>query len=138
MRIGTQVAILNSFLAACHLIIHQRFLLLIVVIATARAPLRFHPHRPFLIGVLALLPDRLRRARRSSAALDPILVHGPERMGDTQHQHHQPLLGKPGVVDQIGVDGILEVSTLVVGQQNVDRLRSGVSAIVAELRPRFG
>jgi hypothetical protein len=44
------------------------------------------------------------------------LVHGLERIGDAKHQHHQPLLRELVVVDQVGVDGILEIASLVIGE----------------------
>lgn len=41
------------------------------------------------------------------------------------------------MVDEIGIDGILEVSALVVRQEDVDGLGAGIAAIVAEFRPRL-
>jgi hypothetical protein len=41
-------------------------------------------------------------------------MHRAKRIGHTQYQDHQPLLWELGMVDQIGIDGILEITALVV------------------------
>lgn len=42
------------------------------------------------------------------------------------------------MIDQIGIDGILEVPALVVRKEDVDGLGAGVATISAEFGARFG
>ena len=65
-------------------------------------------------------------------------MHRLHRVGDAKHQNHETLLREAGVVDEIRIDGILQVSALVVGQQHVDGLGAGITAVGAELGPRLG
>lgn len=60
------------------------------------------------------------------------VVHGLEGAGYTEDEGEQMALGKGGVVDEVGVDGVLEVAALVVGQQDVDGL--AVAAIAGGTR----
>jgi hypothetical protein len=42
------------------------------------------------------------------------------------------------VVDKIGIDGILEITALIVWKQNIDSLGTCVSAVGSEFRAGFG
>lgn len=42
------------------------------------------------------------------------------------------------MIDQIGINGILEVSALVIRQEDIDRLGAGIAAVIAELGPGLG
>lgn len=139
MRIRAQVAILDSFLTSRDLVVHQRLILLVVLIhLLAGASLRFrHSHGDLRVRVFALSSDSLRFAGGAGAALHSVLMHRSQGRGDPQHQHHESLFGKSGMIDQVGVDGILQVSTLVVGQQDVDGLRAGVASVRSEFGARL-
>ena len=51
-------------------------------------------------------------------------MHGLERSTHAEHEEHEAPLGEARVVDQIRIDGVLQVASPVVGQQDVDRLAS--------------
>lgn len=139
MRIGTQVPIFNALLTPRHLVIHQRLIFILVILghAVASSPFRFHLHCPFLICLLAFSPNALRLSRRCRPALHTILMHRAECLGNTKYQNHQPLLRKLGMVDEIGIDGILEIAALVVWEQDIDSLRAWVTAVGSEFRTGF-
>ncbi|RBQ97994.1 hypothetical protein VDGD_20141 [Verticillium dahliae] len=63
-----------------------------------------------------------------------VVVHGAQGAADAEEEEHEAALGKGGVVDGVGVDEVLEVAALVVGQQDVDCLGAGVVAAAAALR----
>ena len=52
----------------------------------------------------------------------PVAVHSPECLADAQEEHHEAALGEVGVVDEVGVDNVLEVAAAVVGEEDVDGL----------------
>lgn len=41
------------------------------------------------------------------------------------------------MIDQVGIDRILEIASLVVWQKDVDRFRAGVTTVGAKLRTRL-
>ena len=49
---------------------------------------------------------------------------------DAEEEDHEAAFGEFGVVDEVGVDGVLEVAAAVVGEENVDCFGGGVGAIV--------
>lgn len=98
---------------------HQRPLLLRLVLLVRRprslGPDVFvHPIRPHL--------HPLPTSTTTSLARPAILVHILQRSADAQEEQHQLLLREAGVVDQVGVDHVLQVAAAVVGQQDVDGL----------------
>jgi hypothetical protein len=139
VRIRTQISILNSLLALSHLVIHQRLVLFILILrrAVTSPPLRLHLHRPFGVCLFAFPPDTLRLSCRRRTTLHAVLVHRAKRIRDTKYQYHQPLLGELGVVDEIGVDGILQITPLVVGKENIDGLGAWIAAIGSEFGAGF-
>lgn len=80
----------------------------------ASPPFGFHLHGPFVVCLLAFSPNSLHLSRRRRAVLHPILMHRAQRIGNTEYQDHQPLLGELGMVDQIGINSVLEITALVV------------------------
>lgn len=117
MRIRAQVPILDTFLTPRDLVIHQGLILLILLIlrdAMGSPPFRFHLHGPFLVCLLAFSPNTLRLSCRCRPTLHSILMHRAKRICNTEYQDHQPLLWELGMVDEIGIDGILEITALVV------------------------
>lgn len=76
---------------------------------------------------MVLLPTHLHALRRRRL----ILVHGPQRLAHAQEQHHQVALGEAAVVDEVGVDHVLQVAAAVVRQQDVDGLAGVVAAAAA-------
>lgn len=57
-----------------------------------------------------------------------VLVHGAQGPTDTQEEGHKVALGELGVVDEVGVDHVLQVAPSVVGEEDVDRLGGLVAA----------
>lgn len=55
-------------------------------------------------------------------------MHRLEGFAYAQEQHHEVLLGESGVVDQVGVDHVLEVTAAIVRQEDVHRLGGLVGA----------
>lgn len=134
-----ELAVLDALLAPGDLVVHQRLLFhgISVIRLRTHPPLRPCPLQR-LVGFLGLPPHRVGFPGRGGVAFDAVLVHGLERLGDAQHQLHELLLGEAGVVDEVGVDGILQVPALVVGQDDVDGLGAGVVAVGAELGAGLG
>lgn len=60
-----------------------------------------------------------------------ILVHRTQSLAHAQEQHHQMALGEVSVVDEVGIDHVLQVSTAIVRQQDVDGLAGIVAAAAA-------
>lgn len=56
-------------------------------------------------------------------------MHGFEGVADAEHEFHEFPLREAGVVDEVGVDHVLEVASSVVGEEDVDGL--GGAACVA-------
>ena len=57
-------------------------------------------------------------------------MHGLECSRDTEEQHHQPPFRELSVIDQIRIDGVLEIPSPVVREQYVDRLAAGIRLVV--------
>ena len=112
-----------------------------------RQPLLLGHQRPLLLGLVVLIRPlrRLAQARilplplpaartrvhplpgrrpshRRGVPGAPVLVHVPHGAAHAQEQQHEALLGEAGVVDQVGVDHVLQVAAAVVREQDVDRL----------------
>jgi hypothetical protein len=77
-----------------------------------------HPVRPHLHPLFS-----------SSPAPAPVDVHIPQRPAHAQEQLHQSPFRKAGVVHQVGVDHVLQVASLIVGEQDVDGLGGRVVAL---------
>ena len=74
-------------------------------------------------------PRSLARLGSARRGVDAILVHGLERARDAQEQDHEPPLREAGVVDEVGVDGVLQVAAPIVRQDDVHRLASGIRLV---------
>ena len=55
-------------------------------------------------------------------------MHSAERLAHAEEEHHELALRKAGVVDQVGVDHVLQIAAAVVRQQDVDGLGGLVGA----------
>ena len=55
-------------------------------------------------------------------------MHSPQGFADSEEQNHEPPLGEARVVDEVGVDHILEIAAAVVWEQNVYGLSIFVGA----------
>lgn len=129
MRVALHLARRDAFLPP-----HQRPLLLrLVILVRPRSILR----PPFVLANtlgrhhilihpidahLHPLPTRAPRTSTPTPTAARIHMHLAQRLTYAQKQLHEAFLGEFGVVDQIGVDQVLQVSSAVVRQQNVHRL----------------
>lgn len=59
----------------------------------------------------------------------PVLMHPFQRPGYAQHQLDKPPFWKLGVIDQIRIDRILQVSSPVVWQQDVHRFATAATRV---------
>lgn len=108
----------------------------------ANLVLRLH-QRPLLLALLLVLgPPRPAAGSAGLVLLSPHLhplhwalvnVHGPQRLAHAEEEDHEPALGEAGVVDEVGVDHVLQVAPAVVGQQDVDGLVGLVAAAAADV-----
>lgn len=107
--------------------------------------LRFHK-RPFLLRLFVFFRSFRRRATASTATAltwvivclvahlhalcrrRVVVVHGAQCLADAEKQIHEVPLGEFGVVDEVGVDHILEVAAAVVRQQDIDSFGGFISA----------
>lgn len=104
MDIGLDLAALSNLVFR----FHQRSLLLafffvLGALATARR------------AIILVLAAHLHPLGRRGA----VVVHGPEGLADTEEEHHEAFLGELGVVDEVGIDHVLEVAAAVIRQQDV-------------------
>ena len=109
---------------------HQRALLLrLVVLVRARLP-------PVIssLGCMRALAGAVRRHFHplGCGAAGVELVHRLERLADAEEEEHELLLGEAGVVDEVGVDHVLQVATAVVREEDVDRLAARVAALAGD------
>lgn len=122
----------NTFLRQSDLILHQRLSLDFPVSLVLCLPIGPHtllPNPPSLaLGGLALALS----AGATVVGGHVIIVHGLQGLAHASEQHHQPPLGESPAVDQVRVDGILQVPPPEVGQQNVDGLVAGVGAVLRD------
>ena len=59
-------------------------------------------------------------------------MHGLEGAADAEEEVHELALGEAGVVDEVGVDDVLQVAPAVVGEEHVDGLGVGVGAVLGD------
>lgn len=51
-------------------------------------------------------------------------MHRLQRPANSQKQHHEPLLRKPGPIHQVRINRILQIPPPKIRQQNIHRLRT--------------
>jgi len=118
MRISSDFAVCNAFLASGDLPLHQRLLLNIFLVPLRRfSPFfRLGFSSCVLVRLSGFLPDAfclLLCSRSSRRALHSILMHCLQR-------------SRYAEVDQICIYGVLEVPSSVVGEEYVDRFATGI------------
>ena len=64
-------------------------------------------------------------------------MHRPYSLTGSLEQAKHLLLGEVGAVYRVRINGILEVASLVVWQQNIDCFRAGFAAVGSKFRSRF-
>lgn len=108
---------------------HERPLLLalVLVVRAGRAPLPALSPRD--VGIRPVRPHR--HPLLPSGPVAGVDMHVAQPPAHAEEQLHQPPLGKAGVVDEVGVDHVLQVAALVVGEQHVDDLGGRVASHAA-------
>lgn len=121
MRVGLHLAARADLV----LRLHQRPLLLILLLRLGPLPAGASPAiGGARAGVRLVVLDAHAHVLDGPA----VLVHGAQGLADAEEQHHEAALGEAVVVDEVGVDHVLQVAASVVGQQHVDRLGGLVGA----------
>jgi hypothetical protein len=135
MCVGPHGACCYPLLSHCVFGLKQALgLLVIVVVVLAVASARAHLHGLCSLGISPRsVPTDLFRIAIALCAAGPalyfVLVHSLEGLADAEEQGHEAALGELCVVDEVGVDEVLQVTAAVVGQEDVDGLCRGVGFV---------
>lgn len=118
MRIRPYLSLRHPLLTPRDLILHQRLILhvLLIPFRTSIPPPSRLPYR-VLVSFRRLSPHPPRLLQRLSAArrpFDSVLMHRFQRARHPQEQDHQPPLRELGMINEIGIDGILQVPPSIV------------------------
>lgn len=105
--------------------LHQRPLLLTLLLLLCPLAPRVHPPAGLATLVLNLI---LLAPHVHALNGGLVVVHGAQGVADAKEEQHEAALGEAVVVDEVGVDHVLQVAALVVGQEHVDGLGRLVGA----------